>query len=146
MRAPDLFLDLQRAGAEAVALVNSRTRRAVATAVEAALTRGARRRGLLGRDSLPVSGALVLAPCAAIHTAFMRFPIDVVFVDRFGRAVRIVNHMPVWRVAIEPRAYAVIELAAGSLQSSGVEIDDRLYLVPASSLGASEAPPAQVVH
>ena len=49
-------------------------------------SRGERRRGLLGRDGLRPSAALDLAPCSSIHTAFMRFAIDVVFVDRDGRA------------------------------------------------------------
>ncbi len=67
-------------------LMNDRTRRAVAFDVEVAATRSDRRRGLLGRESLNASEGLLLSPCIAVHTAFMRFPIDLVFIDRDGRA------------------------------------------------------------
>jgi uncharacterized membrane protein (UPF0127 family) len=109
-------------------LVNTRTGATLATAVEMAVTRTERRRGLLGRNSLAPSGALVLSPCWAIHTAFMRFAIDVVFVDRRGRTVRVVRDLPPWRVAVAPRAQAAIELAAGSLGASDLRIGDELTL------------------
>ena len=109
-------------------LMNARTNRPVADAVEVALTRSTRRKGLLGRDGLPPFSGLVLAPCAAVHTMFMRFAIDVIFVDRAGRAVRVVPAMAPWRAAITPSAHAVIELPAGTLRQRGVEVGDALYL------------------
>ena len=68
--------------ASAPSLIIERTGRMLASAVELADTSETRRRGLLGRDSLDLSAALIIAPCSAIHTAFMRFVIDVAFVDR----------------------------------------------------------------
>ena len=115
-----------------VSLMNARTREAVATSVEVAATRRSRRRGLLGRDQLAVSAALILEPCAAVHTAFMRFPIDVVFVNRGGYAVKIVEDVPPWRIAVSTRAHAVIEMAAGSLRRLDLSLGDRLYVLPAS--------------
>jgi uncharacterized membrane protein (UPF0127 family) len=109
-------------------LVIDRTRKAVATAVEVATTRRERRRGLLGRDFLDPAEGLILAPCAAIHTAFMRFPIDVVFLDRDGCAVRVVHRLKPWRIAVSPRAHTVVELAAGALERQPVEVGDRLFL------------------
>ena len=107
-------------------LLNARTGSAIASVVELAVTRADRRRGLLGRDALDLSAALILAPCAAVHTVFMRFPIDVVFVDRDGCVRTIVRNLQPWRVVASPRAYAAVELAGG------VERDlvpgDRLYL------------------
>jgi uncharacterized membrane protein (UPF0127 family) len=85
---------------------------------------------LLGRDSLDASAALVLSPCAAIHTAFMRFPIDVLFLDRHGGVLRIVHDLGAWRLAAAARARAVIELSGGSLRGCDVQIGDRLYLAP----------------
>jgi uncharacterized membrane protein (UPF0127 family) len=111
-------------------LMNARTERAVADAVEVALTRNARRKGLLGRTGLPPFSALVLAPCAAVHTMFMRFAIDVVFVDAAGRAVHIVTALPPWRAAMARVAHAVIELPAGTLASREVVVGDSLYLMP----------------
>ena len=111
-----------------VALVNSRSGDIVASTTELAVTRAARRRGLLRRDALDPATALVLAPCLAIHTAFMRFAIDVVFVDREGCVRRIVRHLQPWRVAASRHACATIELAAGALEACDITIGDRLYL------------------
>ncbi len=104
-------------------LVNQRTGRIVAETVELANTRRARRRGLLGRTSLHPEAAFVLSPCFSVHTAFMKFPIDVVFVSRDGVVQRVVA-MPPWRAAVEPRARAVIEMAAGG--GSRLCVGDRL--------------------
>jgi|SRR5215510_1520009 len=112
-----------------LALVNQRTDAALAERVEVAVTRRARRKGLRGRDAIGESYALILAPCAAIHTMFMRFDIDAVFVDDDGRAVKIVRGMAPWRIAAKVTAHAVVELAAGTLSENDVTIGDRLYLV-----------------
>jgi uncharacterized membrane protein (UPF0127 family) len=111
-----------------LALVNARTQCRVADRVEVALTRSQRRKGLMGRNSLAPCSALVLAPCAAVHTMFMRFAIDVVFVDRGGRAVHIVPALAPWRAAMAVSAHAVIELPAGTLAGREVSIGDSLYL------------------
>ena len=94
-------------------LLNARTGSVVASVVELAVTRADRRRGLLGRDAFDLSAALILVPCAAVHTVFMRFPIDVVFLDRDGRVRTIVRNLQPWRIAASPRAYAAVELAGG---------------------------------
>jgi len=112
-------------------LINRRTGETIARHVEVADTRSTRRRGLLGRDCLEASSALVLSPCFAVHTAFMRFAIDVVFVDRNGCVVRIVRDLASWRMAAAWRAARVIELAAGELRTRDVRVGDRLYLEPA---------------
>ena len=113
-------------------LRNERTGELVATSVEHATTRASRKRGLLGRDSLDPSSALILEPCLAVHTAFMRFAIDVVFVDKNGYAVKIVEDVPPWRIAVAVRAHAVIEMAAGSVRRRDVALGDRLYVFPFS--------------
>jgi hypothetical protein len=120
-------------------LINQRTGEIVAQHVEIADTRATRRRGLLGRDSLGASSALMLSPCFAVHTAFMRFPIDVVFVDGEGRTVRIVRDLTPWRIAGAWGAQRVIELAGGELRTRDVRVGDRLYLEPAGAPGAASA-------
>ncbi len=111
-------------------LMNGRSGQTIATSVELAVTRAERRRGLLGRDSLDLSAAMVISPCWAIHMAFMRFPIDAIFVDRTGRTVRLVRGLAPWRIAVAPRAHAVIELPAGSLTAQDIRIGDELHLEP----------------
>jgi uncharacterized membrane protein (UPF0127 family) len=111
--------------------MNDRTRSAVALEVDMAVTRAARRRGLLGRDSLGPTEGLLLSPCKAVHTVGMRFAIDVVFIDGDGRTVRVVPALPPWRIAMSARAKAVIELAAGTAKTSDIQVGDLLYLAPA---------------
>jgi uncharacterized membrane protein (UPF0127 family) len=120
-------------------LINQRTGEIVAQHVEIADTRATRRRGLLGRDSLGASSALMLSPCFAVHTAFMRFPIDVVFVDGEGRAVRIVRDLTPWRIAGAWGAQRVFELPAGELRGRDVRVGDRLYLEAAGAAGAASS-------
>jgi hypothetical protein len=109
-------------------LINGRTGHLVASTVEVAVTSAERRRGLLGRDTLDVAAALVLSPCCAIHTAFMRFPIDVTFLDAEGEVIKIVRDLVPWRLAVAPRAHAVVEFAGGSLRSRDIQTGDRIYL------------------
>jgi len=126
--------------ATGIALVNQRTGAPIATSVERATTRATRKRGLLGRDGLPAGSALMIEPCPAVHTAFMRFAIDVVFVDRKGYAIKIVRNLGAWRIAVAPRAHAVVELAAGSLAEVDLAIGDRLLLSSDPCVGPT--PPA----
>lgn len=72
-----------------------------------------RLRGLLFAPPLQPGHGLLLVPCAAVHTAFMTYPIDVVFLDRAGRIRRIVPQLKPWRTAAFPGAYQTLELAAG---------------------------------
>jgi len=129
----DLTPPAQRNG---FALVNARSGQVIAREIELALTRSARRRGLLDRTSLDPSSALVLAPCLMIHTAFMRFAIDVIFVDRDGRVVRIVRELRPWRIAASLCAYATVELASGALDSRDVAVGDPLYLAGVAGAGS----------
>jgi len=121
-----------------VALFNERTNQTVATQVEIAATRRARNRGLLGRDHLDEAAAMLLAPCTSVHTVGMRFPIDVVFVDRQGYAVKVVRNLRPWRIALAIGGSAVIEMAAGSLRWGQVVPGDRLYLAPATAAARAE--------
>src|SRR4051812_14227289 len=79
----------------------------LATTVEPAFRRAARRKGLLGRAELPAGHAMIIAPCSAVHTFFMRFPIDVLFVNRAGRIVKVRERMSPFRIAFAVRAFAV---------------------------------------
>lgn len=118
------------------AIVNDGTGVLVAHDVEAALDSRSRRRGLLGRDGLQDGQALILAPCGAIHTFGMRFPIDVVFVARDGRVLKIVERLAAWRIAASLRALATVELAAGRARRVGLTEGDRLVVRTAARTAA----------
>jgi uncharacterized membrane protein (UPF0127 family) len=101
----------------------------LATRIERAFNSETRRRGLLGRADFAEGSALVIAPCAAIHTFFMKMAIDVVFVSRTGVIVKTYSSLPAWRLAFAFGAYAAIELPAGTLTRSRTKREHRLHLV-----------------
>ena len=109
-------------------IVNSVDGSVLASTTEMAFSSADRRRGLLGRNDLPAGHALIIAPCESVHTFFMRFAIDVVFVKRDGVVVKICRAVRPWRIAIGWKAYAVIELRADALKDKNVKIGDRLTL------------------
>jgi uncharacterized protein len=113
-------------------LTNTRTSQVVASSIELACTRGERRRGLLGRERLDRSTAMVLSPCFAVHTAFMHFSIDVLFLDREGVVRRVVPDLRPWRMAMDVRARAVVELASGVARELDIRAGDRLHLIEES--------------
>jgi uncharacterized membrane protein (UPF0127 family) len=97
----------------------------------AARARGlwARTLGLIGVEHLPPGGGLLLEGDNAIHTCFMRLPIDVVFLDRAGVVVHLIPALPAWRVSpIVWPARSVLELPAGTLARTGTRVGDRLLI------------------
>ncbi|MGQ9661695.1 MAG: DUF192 domain-containing protein [Kiritimatiellia bacterium] len=100
------------------------------TLVEAAeLATGLRERlrGLLGRSFLPPGQALILYPCSAVHTFFMRFALDLVFLGRDMTVTRIAWNVPPFRAVFGGwRAVAVIEAQSGWLCGTDLCVGDRL--------------------
>lgn len=96
--------------------------------VAVARTAWARTCGLLGRRGLAPGSGLVLPGCAAIHTWFMRFAIDVLFLDRDWRVLRRLERLRPWRVAFCRRGETVIEMAAGRLATCPARVGDDLIL------------------
>jgi uncharacterized protein len=94
-----------------------------------------RLRGLLGRRELPHGEGLLLRPSPSIHTWFMRFPIDAVFLDPDLRVLSVRPTMPAWRMAAQRGARAVLELAAGEAGRRGIEPGAQLRTVAAEGLG-----------
>lgn len=88
--------------------------------VQVADTAWTRMVGLLGRRSLPADEGLLLAPAWSIHTWAMRFAIDLVFLDRDGMVLRVVEALPPWRLVSVRGAAAVVELAAHRARTLGV--------------------------
>lgn len=94
---------------------------------EVAATSTSRRRGLLGRNGLDVGHGLLITPCGSVHTFFMRFPIDVVFLDRDRRVRKVVERLRPGRLAWGGwRAWQTLELAAGAIAAAGLRRGDRL--------------------
>ncbi|HKC60369.1 MAG TPA: DUF192 domain-containing protein [Myxococcales bacterium] len=118
-----------------IRLVN-RTRGAIlADRVERAERVLDRMRGLLGRAALGDGEALAIAPCGSIHTFFMKFEIDAVFLDRRGRVVRALPGLRPWRATrFHLRAEQVVELPAGTLERTGTREGDELAFEPPAAV------------
>jgi uncharacterized protein len=86
----------------------------------------ARMRGLLGRSELPAGEGILLTPAPMIHTAFMRFAIDAVFLDSDLRILKHEPHMRPWRTSGAPGARAVLELADGEIARCGLAVGHQL--------------------
>jgi len=103
-----------------MALVNSSRNTVLAENVTIASSLFSRMQGLLGRETFARNEALILMPCNAIHTFFMRFAIDCLFVDKNNRIVKLIPRLLPWRIS---RPYLksrfVIELPAGTIAATG---------------------------
>jgi uncharacterized membrane protein (UPF0127 family) len=90
----------------------------------------ARMRGLLGRSELPAGHGMLINPAPSVMTYFMRFPIDVVFLDREWTVVKVVHRLAPWRVAGARHAVAALELPSGAAAACGLQLGDVLELPP----------------
>jgi uncharacterized membrane protein (UPF0127 family) len=119
---------IMRSDAGSLALTNVRSNRVVASTLLTAFDSASRRRGLLKHDSLSEGSALIIAPSSAVHTFFMRFPIDLAFVSREGRVLKLCAGVRPWRISAAWRAFAVIELPVGALNRSDTRTGDMLHI------------------
>jgi uncharacterized membrane protein (UPF0127 family) len=126
---PSFLSPLLRDSTRPWRLQNTRTGAFVATTLLTAFDSASRKTGLLQHAALPERTALIIAPTNAVHTFFMKFPIDVVFVAKDGKVVKVRTNVRPWRMTAAFGAYAVIELRADSLRHVIVTADDRLRLV-----------------
>lgn len=110
------------------------TRNAVlAVAADVADTSRKRRTGLLKRKNLPAGEGLWIAPCEGIHTFRMRFAIDVLFLDRRRKVLKIRHEMGRGRISLCLRAHSVLELPAGTAKATGTVEGDQLEFEQATA-------------
>ncbi len=96
--------------------------------VEVADTSSKRRVGLLKHTRLESGAGLWIVPCESVHTFFMKFPIDLVYLDK-KRKVRKVRHaVPAWRLSLCITAHSILELPAGAAEKSGTLPGDELSI------------------
>jgi uncharacterized membrane protein (UPF0127 family) len=111
-------------------LRNTRSGLDVATSLETAFSSSDRKRGLLGRDGLAPGQALIIAPTNLVHTFAMRFPIDIIFVARDGRVIKVSRAVPRRRIAGAFGGFGVVELAADEARRSQTGAGDLLEVLP----------------
>jgi uncharacterized protein len=101
----------------------------VGSRVEVAGSNVKRSKGLLGRNGLLPGEGMWIIPCEAIHTFFMRFPIDLIYLDKKLRVKKVRSSVKAWRISACLRAHSVLELPAGTVQESGTDRGDLLEIV-----------------
>ena len=130
MSTPTFLGPLIGKGVGQCELVNAERGFVLASRVEPAFDSTTRKKGLLGRDSIPEDYALIIAPCSAVHTFGMRTPLDLVFVAKNGAVTKTCRGVPPWRMAGSMRAHAVVEAAPGFI--------DRHEIVPGETVALRE--------
>src|ERR1017187_5010927 len=92
--------------------------------MEVAESSAKRNKGLLGRKCLAPAEGLWILPCEAVHTFFMQFPIDLVYLDRKNRIRKLSSAVPPWRLSACFSAHSVLELIPGTIRSTRTEVGD----------------------
>lgn len=101
----------------------SNTSRQTATVFE-------RMRGLLGSSAIDAGECLWIAPCNSVHTFFMRYPIDVVFVNARGVVVKVCSHLTPWKMRLCFSAAAALEFRSGEADRLGIFSGSHLEFLP----------------
>ena len=116
-----------------VRVINQSRGTTVGESVEFANTSLTRLRGLLGRRGVEAGGGLWIMPSSGVHTVGMRFPIDVVGLDRNMRVVKVWPELAPYRLtSVSLKVRSVIELAAGQIRERRIEVGDLLAVTPRS--------------
>lgn len=88
--------------------------------------------GLMGKKNLETGSGLLITPCNSIHMFFMKFPLDIVFLDRSNTVLYMVAGIKPWRVTkIVNNAHSVLELPARAIEASGTQPGDTLEIAGA---------------
>ena len=111
-------------------VVRNQTRNTVlADSAEVADTSEKRRTGLLKHDRLDPGQGLWIVPCESVHSFFMKFAIDLVYLDRAKKVKKVRHNMVPWRMSACLTAHSILELPAGVLKSTGTAAGDQLEIV-----------------
>ncbi len=95
-------------------------------AIDVADTRAKRNTGLLKHRGLEPGHGLWIVPCEGVHTFFMKFAIDVVYIDRKRRVKKVVRGLAPWRASLCVTAHSVIELPVGAIDRTATQKGDQL--------------------
>ena len=102
----------------------------VGTSIDVADSGERRRRGLLDHTGLREGEGLWIVPCESVHTFFMKFPIDLIYLNRAGIVVSVRAHVVPWRMSMCLRAHSILELPSGTIMSTRTGPGDQIEVVP----------------
>ena len=97
-------------------------------AIDKADTSATRKKGLLSREGLDPGTGLWIVPCEGVHTFFMKFALDLVYIDRKKVVRKAVRNVAPWRMSLCLPAHSVIELPVGVIEASGTQKGDQLEI------------------
>ena len=121
----------QQPAPDARLLVTNLTRGSfLATRLEVADSGPKRNKGLLGRKGLAAGEGLWIIPCESVHTFFMQFPIDLVYLDRKHVIKKVREGVPPWRISVCFSAHSILELPSGTIRSTKTRAGDTLEFSP----------------
>lgn len=98
----------------------------IGDAIDSAQTSAERRTGLLKHDKLEEGAGLWIMPCEAVHTLFMKFALDLIYIDRKKRVRGVRRAVAPWRFSACFAAHSVIELPVGTIDRTGTQTGDEL--------------------
>lgn len=102
----------------------------IADRVEMAQCFFSRAIGLISRKTLNKGEGLVIKPCFSVHTFFMKFAIDILFISGKNKVIALYENVSPWRILpLHPKSFYVIELAAGSISDKNIQKDDTITLI-----------------
>ena len=100
--------------------------------MDVADTSSKRRVGLLKHERLEPGHGLWITPCESVHTFFMKFPIDLVYLDKKRKVRKVRNAVPAWRLSACLSAHSILELPAGTVEKTGTQAGDELVIETSS--------------
>ena len=100
----------------------------LAQGAEVADTSAKRRTGLLKHSRLEPGDGLWIVPCESVHTFFMKFPIDLVYLDKTRKVRKVRKAVPAWRLSACFSAHSILELPAGTIEESKTAVGDELEI------------------
>lgn len=110
-----------------IEIKNKETKEIIANKIGLANTMFSRFIGLISKKSIDENEGILLTPCNSIHMMFMKFPIDVVFLDKRNKVIKIIENIQPWKISpIVFKAQSVLELSSGTVSKKNIKIDDIL--------------------
>jgi len=91
-------------------------------------TQAKRTTGLLKHERLAQGEGLWIVPCASVHTFFMKFPIDLIYLSRKKKVRKVRKAVPAWRLSMCVTAHSILELPAGVIEQTGTAVGDELSI------------------
>jgi hypothetical protein len=112
-----------------VEVINTQNAAILSNRCKLATSIPARTMGLLNRSSLETGEGLLIRPCSSVHCFFMRFPIDVLFLDKENRVLKMYAPLKQWRASSIVRgARQTLEVPAGTINRTGTQVGDVLHI------------------